>query len=135
MPKRPHRRDRRRTPPNVPGGNVFGLSVARDAEQWSVDEVILSVSIASATLGTPGYTQLDLVAGNVSDLSAWDCFEDGISRGIDGVTIDPAGVLEVRLGADVTGLVYLIIPAFVPELTSVSGITCAGGIIFHDYTP
>ncbi len=133
MAKRPHRRDRRKPAPNRPGGAVFGLSVLRDTQSWAADEIIVAIDIASATDGTPGFTNLDLVAGDVADLTGWNVFDDGVATGLDGVTIDPDGVLEIRLSTDATGNAYLIVPAFVPELTSVSGITCAGGILYHEY--
>ncbi len=132
--KRPHRRDRRKTPPNRPGGPVNQISQC-DMQSFGADEVFVDVHLSATVLGTPGFQVLELVSGDVDDPEGWAFFDDGVLNPVNFILVDSSGVVEIHPTTDLVGNAILIIPPFMRALTSTNGIVNGGGIFRMDFTP
>jgi hypothetical protein len=115
------------------GGPVTAISIVRDIGVWGPLGITLQVGIPDAALDPPGYVNVVLMGGPVTDLGTWAVLSDGENK-LQSVVITPAsGIITLTLSSAAVGSTQVIIPSFVNELNSITGATCAGTSLNHEY--
>jgi hypothetical protein len=104
-----------------------------DIGEFEEDQIGVQVQIAAGSSGGFGFQNTDVIGGEIENLEGWYVFNAG-AISILSVTVTPAtGFISITLNDEPAGFLRLIIPPFVPELRSITGILCAGCIITHTY--
>ena len=129
-----HRKILKRPAANTPGGIVTGITSVFETQQWTDADAFFSIGIADPASPPNGIAQVNVKGGFLQQPPNWKVMQDGVNI-LATVAIDE-GLSQIRLAFLIPAVtqVWVVIPAFEEELTSLTGQACAGGIIYHDYT-
>ncbi len=125
------RKTLRRVPPNRPGGISFGLSIIHDLGNWTSLTAQVGFGIPSSTVETSGFSLVVPLGGTILNFSEWGAFANQGRIEIISATFPTPGQMLVTFKEAPQGNGWLVVPGYVPQLSSSTGIVCAGAILPH----
>ncbi len=123
----------RKVPPNNPGGIAFGITVVRDINAWTDADVNLAVGLPDPTLTPDGIVSVDVKGGFFQNNGRWAVYNGGVNILATVAITEGTSLIRLAYLSPPTGDTWVIIPAFSQELVSLTGLVCAGAIIYHSY--
>ncbi len=112
---------------------MAALSVLHNIGSFVGTDAVFRVVKTNADLTTIGATQLEIIGGEITDLTGWAAIFASTQILVSVSFDSAAGELTMTMNQAPIGEVHFIIPPFLPQLMSINGIVCAGGIFQHNY--
>lgn len=127
---RVHRRDRRKTAPNTPGGVVKEFISLAFKSNTSATVFTLDAARLQPQAGGTGWTPVTGWANRLIPTSGWYFRQGGANFAVDTVNRNFDGTITITIAGGRDNAGWLLVPPFVADLVSTKGEMCAGGLIF-----
>jgi hypothetical protein len=107
------------------------MSVIHDLGNWTSTTVQVGFGIPSSFVPAPGFRLIVPLGGILPNFDGWGAFANQGKIEVTAATFPTPGQMLITFEEAPQGNGWLIIPAYVAQLTNATGIVCAGAIIPH----